>query len=93
MEYPNEIKELFKYYDNHSLYVDTPEDWFPFVIKCHEELLAIDPNYKIFQIKEKFGGLRYYFTPSRPENNHQMLQVTLNWEREIAEHEQSKRRD
>jgi len=93
MGYPQEIQELFQRYETDWLHVDTPEDWYPFILDCHKELLAIDPQYRIFQIKEKFNGLRYYFTPSRPENNHQMLQVTLKWEREIAEYEQSKRRD
>ena len=35
--------------------------WHELVCKCHLELLAADPNYEIFQIKEKFGALRYYF--------------------------------
>jgi hypothetical protein len=91
MDYPPEIKALFARYENNSLYVDTPEDWYPFVLKCHEELVAIDPDYTIFQIKEKFRGLRYYFTPSNPDKNYEMLQVTLKWEKEVRKHEQSKR--
>jgi hypothetical protein len=35
--------------------------WHELVCKCHLELLAMDPNYEVFQIKEKFGSLRYYF--------------------------------
>ena len=35
------------------------------IVDCtHEKLKYIDPDYKIAQIKEKFGGLRYYFDPS-----------------------------
>ena len=35
--------------------------WHELVCKCHLELLAMDPNYEVFQVKEKFGSLRYYF--------------------------------
>lgn len=38
--------------------------WWPIVEKLHKQLLKIDPDYKIGQIKEKFGGLRYYYTSS-----------------------------
>jgi len=34
--------------------------WRPMVIELNEKLRAIDPSYRIDQIKEKFGGLRYY---------------------------------
>lgn len=40
------------------------DGWAALIVECHERLSEIDPNYKILQIKEKFGGLRYYFTPS-----------------------------
>lgn len=35
--------------------------WYPLIISIHQELIKIDPNYKILQIKEKFGGLRFYY--------------------------------
>lgn len=37
-----------------------PEGWKPIVNKADKMLKFIDPNYKIDQIKEKFGELRYY---------------------------------
>lgn len=42
--------------------VDVREAWHPIVEKLNEDLLAIDPNYKVLQVKEKFGDLRYYYT-------------------------------
>lgn len=39
-------------------YADHP--WFEIIQRTHEELQKIVPNYNIAQIKEKFGGLRYY---------------------------------
>lgn len=41
--------------------IDCSEDWNYLILECHEKLMEIDPNYTIFQIKEKFGGLRFYF--------------------------------
>lgn len=38
--------------------------WTPIINLTHAKLRHLDPDYKIDQIKEKFGGLRYYFTPS-----------------------------
>lgn len=40
------------------------EGWHGIINDTHIKLKYIDPDYKIDQIKEKFGGLRYYFTPS-----------------------------
>jgi hypothetical protein len=39
----------------------TEEGWLPLILELDKKLSAIDPNYAIVQIKEKFGGLRYYF--------------------------------
>lgn len=35
--------------------------WYPIIKRTHERLTQLDPGYNITQIKEKFGGLRYYF--------------------------------
>ena len=40
------------------------EGWRLHVLNCHRQLKHLDPGYRIGQIKEKFGGLRYYFDPS-----------------------------
>lgn len=45
--------------------ISVDEGWYQLVINCDAELSALDANYKIYQIKEKFGGLRYYFEPSQ----------------------------
>ena len=44
-------------------YISVDEGWYQIIVDCDKELTAIDPNYQILQIKEKFGGLRYYMTP------------------------------
>lgn len=42
------------------------EGWVSIVREVHDKLKHLDPHYQIDDIKEKFGGLRYYFTPSLP---------------------------
>lgn len=45
-------------------HISIDEGWYKLVLQCHIELLNVDPQYKIYQIKEKFGELRYYYEPS-----------------------------
>lgn len=47
--------------------------WLPIVEELDREIAEIDPDYRINQIKEKFGGLRYYIelvTDDDEERNH-----------------------
>lgn len=41
--------------------VDVRDAWLPIITKLNKDLLKVDPDYRVFQVKEKFGGLRYYF--------------------------------
>ena len=38
--------------------------WKDIIDRTHDKLKYIDPDYTIAQIKEKFGGLRYYYNQS-----------------------------
>lgn len=42
-----------------ELYADDP--WYPAIREAHRKLSERIPDYNIAQIKEKFGGLRYYY--------------------------------
>ncbi len=44
--------------------IQVDEGWYQLVIDCDRELSLFDPHYKIIQVKEKFGELRYYVKPS-----------------------------
>ena len=44
------------------------EGWSDLVGELHNKILNIDPNYKIQQIKEKFGVLRFYYESLLIEN-------------------------
>lgn len=47
--------------NNFPVPVEAGPGWFPLINAIHQTLLKLDPDYKIEQIKEKLGGLRYYF--------------------------------
>ena len=47
-------KQLDKWKD------DVGQGWQPLIEVLDEQLTALDPDYRIVQVKEKFGGLRYY---------------------------------
>ena len=49
-------------------YISVDEGWYQIVVDCDDELSVLDPDYKVVQIKQKFGILRYYFQPSVPAN-------------------------
>lgn len=64
-------------------YISVDEGWYQIVVDCDKELTAIDPNYQILQIKEKFGGLRYYMTPcdnTTEEQRDRMYEVISKYE-------------
>jgi hypothetical protein len=39
---------------------DVGPGWHRILLALHYDLLAVDPNYEVDQLKEKFGGLRVY---------------------------------
>lgn len=52
--------------------------WFPLVEQVHKYLSHLDPDYKIDQVKEKFGTLRYYYRCSpdlAPEKELAMAEI------------------
>ena len=43
---------------------DVGPGWLPLIEVLDKQLTVLDPYYDIVQIKEKFGGLRYYIATS-----------------------------
>lgn len=63
--------------------IDVDEGWYQIIVDCDKELTAINPSYGVFQIKEKFGALRYYMSPSNdttPEQRDAMWAITSKYE-------------
>lgn len=41
--------------------------WHPLLAQLHTDVVALDPEYVVVQVKEKFGGLRAYLNYQNPE--------------------------
>ena len=66
---------LSRFQEDYIASIDCDEGWNHLILACHKELHRLDPNYTIFQIKEKFGELRYYATPSNPQLNKEFHEI------------------
>lgn len=44
--------------------VSFPSGWVPLLQSLNKILNRLDCDYRVLQIKDKFGGLRFYFKPS-----------------------------
>ena len=52
--------------DGWGRWISCGPGWYPILARLDTQLAAIDPAYVVHQVKEKFGGLRYYAEPSPP---------------------------
>lgn len=43
-----------------SVFIECDEGWYPIIAQLDMDIRKVTPDYTILQIKEKFGGLRYY---------------------------------
>ena len=73
--------------DGWGRWVTLDKGWYKLVIDTHKKLKYIDPNYEIHQVKEKFGGLRYYYQSSFPYGSMQdeIMQAIVNNAEQAAE--------
>jgi len=67
---------------NGSAQIYIPDGWADLVLECHEKLVALNPNYQIHQIKEKFGALRFYIGYNTDDENlsEEMSQIINEYE-------------
>jgi hypothetical protein len=49
--------------------VDCEEGWWPIIAELDRQIAAIAPGYEVHQIKEKFGGLRFYYGAGATAND------------------------
>jgi len=52
--------KITEYLENHKEYFPVGIGWYPLVKKLIEDIIAICPDVEVSQVKEKFGGLRFY---------------------------------
>ncbi|WP_206036654.1 hypothetical protein [Rhodococcus sp. BL-253-APC-6A1W] len=58
---------LLRIPDGWGRYVRASKGWYPILVRLDEALTALDPDYRVYQVKEKLGCLRYYFGTDRDE--------------------------
>ncbi|QNJ94872.1 hypothetical protein HZU40_11840 [Mycolicibacterium fluoranthenivorans] len=58
---------------NWGRWLSVDAGWYPLVIATDAQLARLDPDYRVHQIKEKFGTLCYYFWPSSDDPGAQLL--------------------
>lgn len=51
---------LSKFDSNFPPTIDVGPGWIHIIAKLHNAIFFMNPNYKLAQVKQKFGGLRYY---------------------------------
>lgn len=49
--------------------------WDDILIKLDERLSKCDPDYRIVQIKEKFGSLRFYYHSDKPVDDRRLMDM------------------
>lgn len=50
--------------DESQAWFECDDGWGTLIAELETRLKALSPDYAISQVKEKFGGLRYYATPA-----------------------------
>lgn len=54
-----ELLPLLKRFDADYIRCDVGRGWYPLLLALHEDLIVTDPDYRVVQVKKKFG-LRFY---------------------------------
>ena len=71
--------------------IDCDSGWHQIIVDCDRALQKIDPDYVPIQIKQKFGGLRFYFNtkfshPANPniDSKYEALMATVRYYEDLA---------
>ena len=71
---------LERFHPGYSKSIDCGEGWYQLVFDCDRELAFFDPNYQVYQVKQKFGSLRFYFASEVESMKVQMSDVVREYE-------------
>lgn len=79
LEWPDDVDATLVPAINDA-YVRLFEDdvWYFTIVMAHTRLTAIDPDYRIVQIKEKFGDLTFYFHTDTEHDTWRQMQDVVN---------------
>jgi hypothetical protein len=86
----SQLEEQFKHHwvNGRKPYVDCQQGWYSIISELDYDIRKLYPDYRIGQIKEKFGRLRFYFelTNNQDANTLALVQMRVS----EAEEESSK---
>lgn len=60
---------LMRIPDGWGRWISCGPGWYPLITTLHADLVALDPDYVVYQVKEKFGTLRYYADPHTDDDD------------------------
>ncbi|AZT99951.1 hypothetical protein [Brevibacterium linens] len=52
---------MLQFYESRGTYPECQAGWYRLILDLDAKIGSIEPGYKVDQIKEKFGGLRFYY--------------------------------
>lgn len=85
MFYPDYLRPvLARIVDQFGKEIWCDKGWWPLIAELDSELSKIDPWYTIYQVKEKFGSLSFYFASSNPNLDRQLRDVVATYQRRAA---------
>lgn len=60
-EYADALAAILRRIPEHwGRWLSIDAGWYPIIARLDAQLATLDPDYELHQVKEKFGGLRYY---------------------------------
>ncbi len=84
-EYAAQLRRIMlRIPDGWGRWISTGPGWYPIIVELDQQLAAIDPDYELHQCKEKFAGLRYYFSTARTELRARMNSLVAAAEKRCA---------
>lgn len=57
----NTEDQMAQFYERRGAYPECLAGWYQLILDLDAKISSIEPGYKVDQVKEKFGGLRFYY--------------------------------
>lgn len=81
-KYPDSLKPLLDRIDPaFERTISCDKGWWDLLVSLHKEIMELDPNYGIYQVKEKYGTLRFYYRCSGPQQAKWIDKIIARYER------------
>ena len=63
--------------DRWGRWISCRRGWYPIIVRLDRAMAGVDPLYEIHQVKQKFGGLRYYYQPSASSPEERRVELAV----------------